>query len=66
MPILIVAVNCIDHNDWLDIMADDLNHLLLHVLIFFFCNSILLISKYMKVNMWLLLHFIKFTYGHIF
>ena len=52
MPISIVAVNCIDHIDWLDIMADDLNHLSLHVLIFFFfCNPIRLISKCMKVNM---------------
>ena len=36
VPISIVAVNHIDHTDWLNIMVDDLNHLSPHVLIFFF------------------------------
>ena len=34
--ISIIAVNRIDHTDWLDIMVDDLNHLSPHVLIFLF------------------------------
>ena len=55
--ICIVAVNSIDHTDWLDIMVDDLNHLSPHVLIFF-RNPILLISQCMGMNRWLSLHFI--------
>ena len=34
VPFSIVAVNGIDHTDWLDIMVHDLNHLSPHVLIF--------------------------------
>ena len=34
VPISIVAVNRIDHTDWLDIMMDELNHLSPHVLVF--------------------------------
>ena len=57
VPISIVAVNRIDHTDWLDIMVDDLNLLSPHVLIFL-RNQILLISQCMEINRWLSLHFI--------
>ena len=57
VPISIVAVSCIDNTDWLDILADDLNHLLPHVLISL-TYPILLISQCMEMNRWLLLHFI--------
>ena len=43
IPLSIVAVNRIDHTDWLDIMVDDLNQLSPHVLIFL-RNPILFIS----------------------
>ena len=43
VPISIVAVNRIDHTDWLNIMVDDLKHLSPRVLIFL-RNPILLIS----------------------
>ena len=36
VPISIVAVNCIDNTDWLDIVVDDLNRLSPHVLFFFY------------------------------
>ena len=34
IPVSIIAVNLIDHTDWLNIMADDLNHLSPYVVIF--------------------------------
>ena len=49
VPISIVAVNCIDHTDWLGIMVDDLNHVSPYVQIFL-RNPILLISQCMEMN----------------
>ena len=57
VPISIVTVHRIDHNDWLDIMVDDLSHLPPHVLIFL-RYPILLISQCMEMNRWSSLHFI--------
>ena len=56
IPISIVAVNRIDHTDWLDFMVDDLNHLSPHVVIFLRI-PILLISQCMEMNRWSSLHF---------
>ena len=56
VSIFIVAVYCIGHIDWLDIMVDDLNHLSPTMCWFLLCNPILLISQFVDMNRWLLLH----------